>query len=147
MNFSCPRAPLEFTQINFSCPPKIYFSAPSHAILAPGLAWAEGLRIQTVGEDLFYWSSPNFGPKTGLKLSEDLSVFWSSPDFRQEKQTDCGGKNLILNFLDLRFSESPGNSFRKSCIRYWLPPAICLRMVYHLKVGNSLKGFSLRHNN
>ena len=35
--FSCPRAPLEFTQINFSCPPKIYFCPPSHPILAPGL--------------------------------------------------------------------------------------------------------------
>ena len=32
-----PRAPLEFTWINFSCPPKIYFCPPppSHAILAP----------------------------------------------------------------------------------------------------------------
>ena len=40
INFSCPRAPLEFTQKNFSCPPK-FISAPppppSHAILAPGL--------------------------------------------------------------------------------------------------------------
>ena len=38
INFSCPRAPLEFTQINFLCLLKIYFcSPPSHAILAPGL--------------------------------------------------------------------------------------------------------------
>ena len=42
INFSCPRAPLEFTQINVSCPPKIYFSPPSHAILAPGLPHGRG---------------------------------------------------------------------------------------------------------
>ena len=41
INFSCPRAPLEFTKINFSCPPqKIYFCPPSHATLAPGLLWS-----------------------------------------------------------------------------------------------------------
>ena len=38
INFSCPRAPLEFTLINFSSPPK-FISAPppSYAILPPCL--------------------------------------------------------------------------------------------------------------
>ena len=34
-------------------------------------------------EDLFFWSSPNFGQKIGLKFSEDL-FFWFSPDFGQK---------------------------------------------------------------
>ena len=35
-----------------------------------------------LGEDLFSWSSPNFGQKIGLNLSEDLFFFfWSSPKF------------------------------------------------------------------
>ena len=32
-----------------------------------------------------------------------------------------------------------------SGFRVKLPPAICLRMIYHLKAGNLFKGFSLRH--
>ena len=59
------------------------------------LTRAEGLRTQTGGEDLFFWSSPNFGPKIGLSLSEDhFFFFWSSPDFRQKKRIDCGCKNF-----------------------------------------------------
>ena len=33
---------------------------------------AEGLSTQTVGEDLCSWPASNFGPRTGLNLSEDL---------------------------------------------------------------------------
>ena len=45
------------------------------------VTWAEGLSTHTVGEDLCFWPSPNFGPKTGLNLTADLfSFFWSSPD-------------------------------------------------------------------
>ena len=41
--------------------------------MAPPVAtWAEGLSTQTVGEDLCFWSSPDFGPKTGRNLGEDL---------------------------------------------------------------------------
>ena len=43
-------------------------------------------------EDLFFfWSSPNFGPQTGLILGKDLIflVF-----FGQEKRTDSGRKNF-----------------------------------------------------
>ena len=36
INFSCPRAPLEFTKINFSCPPqKIYFCSPQKIYFCP----------------------------------------------------------------------------------------------------------------
>ena len=39
----------------------------------PGfVTWAEGLSAQTVGEDVCFWSSPDFGPKTGLNLDEDF---------------------------------------------------------------------------
>ena len=41
----------------------------------PFLTRVEGLSAQTVGEDLFLGLSPNFGPKTGLNLSEDLFFF------------------------------------------------------------------------
>ena len=43
-NFSCPRAPLEFTQINFSCPPKIYFCPP--VALSWRRAWIQVLSNQ-----------------------------------------------------------------------------------------------------
>ena len=39
------------------------------------ITWAEGLSTKTVGEDLFFWPSRNFGPKTGLNLSGDLFLF------------------------------------------------------------------------
>ena len=52
----------------------------------PLVTWVEGLSTETVGEDLSFWPSPYFGPKTGLNLSEDLFLFfWSSPNFGQEK--------------------------------------------------------------
>ena len=38
INFSCPRAPLEFTQNKLLVPPQnLFLPPPSHAILAPGL--------------------------------------------------------------------------------------------------------------
>ena len=36
------------------------------------VTWAQGFSTQTVVEDLFFWSSPNFGPKSALNLSKDL---------------------------------------------------------------------------
>ena len=41
----------------------------------PFVTWAEGLSTQTVGEDLCLWPAPNFGPKTGFNLSEDLFFY------------------------------------------------------------------------
>ena len=38
----------------------------------PFRTWAEGLSTHTVGEDLWSWPAPSFGPKTGLNLSEDF---------------------------------------------------------------------------
>ena len=40
-----------------------------------------------------FWSSPNFGPKTGMNLSEDL-FFWSSPKFGQENELSFGMENF-----------------------------------------------------
>ena len=42
----------------------------------PFVTWAGGLSTETMGEDLFFWPSPNFGPKTGLNLREDLFLFF-----------------------------------------------------------------------
>ena len=54
INFSCVCALLEYTEINFSCPPKIYFCPPpSHAILATGLT----MRCVTVRNVLVLTSS------------------------------------------------------------------------------------------
>ena len=46
------------------------------------------------GEDLFFWPAPNFGPKTGLNLSEDLVFFGSSPNFGQENGLGFGLENF-----------------------------------------------------
>ena len=48
----------------------------------PFVTWAEGLSTET-----FFW------PKTGLNLSEDL-FFWSSPNFGQENGLGFGLKNF-----------------------------------------------------
>ena len=43
----------------------------------------------------FFWSSPNFGPKTGLNLSEELFFFfiWSLPKFGLENEPGFGLEN------------------------------------------------------
>ena len=64
----------------------------------PFVNWAQGFSTQTVGEDLFFWSSPNFGPKSGLNLSEDLFLFLSSLNVGQENGLILGGK-FLTNFL------------------------------------------------
>ena len=72
----------------------------------PFVIWAKGLSTKTVGKDLFFWPSRNFGPKTGLNLSVDfffglhLSLGW---------KTDLvlGWKIFILVFIILKFSGSP----------------------------------------
>ena len=60
----------------------------------PVVTWAEGLSTQTVGEDLCFWSSPEFELKTGLNLGEDLFFlfFWSSPNFgpKSANRTNIG---------------------------------------------------------
>ena len=79
-------------------------------MVSPFVTWAEGLRTQTVGEDLFFWSSPNFGRKTRLNLSEDL-FFGLHLTFDRKNGLIVGVKVFILDFLILRFSESPGPPF------------------------------------
>ena len=45
INFSCPRAPLEFTQNKLLVPPQnLFLPPPSHAILAPGLRWSRRIK-------------------------------------------------------------------------------------------------------
>ena len=95
--------------------------------------WAEGLSAETVGEDLFSWPPPNFGPKTGLNLGEDLFFYsWSSPNIGPKTELNLsedlfflflfslhlilgrkadlilGWKIFILVFIILKFSEFPG---------------------------------------
>ena len=59
-------------------------------------------------EDLLFWSSPNFGPKTGLNLSEDLFFFWSSPNFGQKNGLGFGLENFHSGFHYFQI--------------FWLPP-------------------------
>ena len=73
----------------------------------PFVTWAESLSAQTVGEDLCFWPSPNFGPKTGLNLCEDL--FFE------------GGLHLILGTKNgLEKFSFPSSSFSK--FLNFLPP-------------------------
>ena len=59
----------------------------------------------------FFWgSSPNFGPKTGLNLSEDLFLFVCYAlhlTFDRKNGLIVDVKIFIQDFLILRFSESP----------------------------------------
>ena len=50
------------------------------------VTWAEGFSTPTVGQDLFFWSSPDFGQENGLIL---------------------GGKIFIPVVMILKFSEFP----------------------------------------
>ena len=64
-----------------------------------------------LSEDLFFLVFTGFWPKTGLNLSEDPSFFWSSPNFGQENGLILGGKFFILVFIVLKFSEFPAPPF------------------------------------
>ena len=66
-----------------------------------------------MGEDLFSWPPPNFGPKTGLNLSKDLFsffFFFFGLHLILGRKTDLilGWKIFILVFIILKFSEFPG---------------------------------------
>ena len=62
-----------------------------------------------MSEDLsFFWSSPDFGQKIGRNLSEDL-FFWSSTDFGQKFGLILGEIIFILNFVLLKFFEFSGS--------------------------------------
>ena len=78
-----------------------------------------------VGEDLCFWSAPNFGQKFGLNLSENL-FFWSSPNFGQKIGLTLGETIFILIFVILKVSEVPGPSpfFFKILRRYCLSQSI-----------------------
>ena len=79
------------------------------------VTWAEDLSTKAVSQYLF-WPSPNFGPKTGLNLSEDLFL-WSSLNFGQENGLGFGLENFHSGLYN---SQIPGPPplFRKSCVRY-----------------------------
>ena len=85
--------------------------------MTPFATWAEGLSTQTVGEDLCFWSASNFGPKTGLNLSEDF-LFGLQLILDRKTGLILGGKFFILIFVILKSSTPP--LFSKSCVRYWL---------------------------
>ena len=69
------------------------------------VTWAESLSTKTVGEDLFFWPSRNCGPKTGLNLSGDLFLFWSSPNFRQENKLGFGIENFYSGLHYSQYSQ------------------------------------------
>ena len=73
----------------------------------PFVTWAEDLSTQTVGEDLCFWPFPNFGPKTGLNLSQDLFFFGLHLILDRKTGLILGGKIFILIFVILKFSEFP----------------------------------------
>ena len=52
------------------------------------------------------WSSPNFGPKTGLNLSKDL-FFDFQLNLGRKRDLVLDWKNFILVFIILKFSEFP----------------------------------------
>ena len=69
------------------------------------VTWAESLSTQKgriwVKTFIFYVSR-NFGPKTGVILSEDL-CFWSSPSFRQKNGLILSGEIFLLVFIIFKF--------------------------------------------
>ena len=75
-------------------------------------------------EDLFFWSSPNFGQKMGLIFSEDI-FFWSSPEF---------GQKMGLNFSEDHFFWSSPNIGQKMGLNFsedhffWSSPNIGQKM-------------------
>ena len=74
----------------------------------------------------FIWSSPNFGPKTGLNLTEDFFFFWSSPKFGQENGLGFGLENFHSGSLFSNFLNFLPPPFRKSCVCY------CLLSLYYI---------------
>ena len=56
-----------------------------------------------------FWSSPNFGPKTGLNLSEDV-FFGRHLNLGRKTDLVLGWKIFILVFIILKFSEFPAPS-------------------------------------
>ena len=59
---------------------------------------------QNLGENFY------FGPKTGLNLSEDL-FFWSSPNFGQENGLLPSEEIFLLVFINLKFPAPPPPPF------------------------------------
>ena len=56
----------------------------------------------------FFWPSPNFGPKTGLNLSDDHFFFGLHLILCIKTDLVLGWKIFILIFIILKFSEFPG---------------------------------------
>ena len=67
----------------------------------------------------FFWPSPNFPPKTGLNLSEDLIFkFWFSPNFG--RKTDWFWSSLISNFLNFLATSFENSVYAAVCP--WVRP-------------------------
>ena len=58
-----------------------------------------------MGENLFFWPSRNFGPKTGLNLSENLFFFGLHLSLGRKMDLVLGWKIFILVFIIFKFSE------------------------------------------
>ena len=71
---------------------------------------------------LCFWSSRNFGPKTGLILSEDL--FFGLHLILGKKRTDCEWRNFFFDLHYFQISWPPSPPFRKSCVRYCICPLL-----------------------
>ena len=61
-----------------------------------------------LSEELFLWSSPNFGRKSELILSEDLFLFGVHLILDGKTGPILGGKSFIVIFVILKFFEFPG---------------------------------------
>ena len=66
-----------------------------------------GFKHKNGGRRPFFWSSPNFGPKTGLNLSEDLFFFGLHLILGMKTDLVLSWKIFILIFITLKFSEFP----------------------------------------
>ena len=108
------------------------WSYKGHVLCVSSRIWAKN---RTKFEwRLFFCSSPDFGLKIGLNVSEDLffllfTWFWAkfewepfffpSPDFGRKIGLNLE-QFLIQIFVLTTFSEIFGPPFSKSCLRYWL---------------------------
>ena len=60
--------------------------------------------VLNLSDDLFFWSSPNFGPKAGLNLNGDLSIFFGLHLILGPKTgLNLSGEFFLLVFIILKF--------------------------------------------
>ena len=85
-----------------------------------------GFEHRSDGRRPFFWPSPNFGPKTGLNSSEDLSFFWSSPNLGQENGLGFGLENF---HSDLYNSQIPAPPPFSKILRTLLHESVLIRWI------------------